>query len=683
MLEKLFAGKVPYFSREWVLYLVNAYLMYATVDVFVTPVEALFLNLHGSFSLIQGMIIVLFAFCIQVISSQQIPLKSYRLLFIGLISVYLIMVLVKSPSILISFGFLILGFGIYFKLALDKERLRWLIPVSLLLTFPKVIYSLYHGYSGDLGRFVLDYDNWNFSQLWLILMALAYGLIAVILLNLVFTRLARWQSKTGLVRWSYLLVGFLGLSYVIYLSICFVFKVKTLSVSTFDIGIFTQMFESMRREFLPMTTLERDKLLSHFAVHISPIYYLMLPFYMVLPYLETLEVLQFIIVFSGIVPLYLILKKLSLPEFARPMILLWFLVTPALTTAASYHMHENCFLVPLLLWLIYGHLAKWRKRLLLVTLLTLMVKEDAFIYVVSVGAYFLFQDRIAYTLKRKVFIVISQLVVPIVYFAICLYLLSRYGDGAMVARFDNFLLADQHGLVAVLRNIGLNPTYTIASLFTQRKLKYIFTLLLTQAFLPLFQKRWQNYLLLIPLVVINLLSDYYYQADFGFQYSYGTNILVFFMALLALESIVAYCRREKWQSSIANRAVATVVAMAVVASAGVLYSYTNSWYNDTRLYFTDKNMYDAIHATLKGVNKNQRILAYSGYTVDLRETKELYDMFYHNEQKVDDSIDLVVLPQSVFESETKESEVAKNYLTAGYQLSPASTDKVIMLTKPE
>ncbi|MGZ7246385.1 DUF2079 domain-containing protein, partial [Streptococcus pyogenes] len=87
--------------------------------------------------------------------------------------------------------------------------------------------------------------------------------------------------------------------------------------------------------------------------------------------------------------LYLILKKMEFPTFTKPLILLWFFLTPALTTSGSYHLHENCFLVPLLLWLIYANISQWKWRLGLITLLALMIKEDAFIYVVSIGLYFL------------------------------------------------------------------------------------------------------------------------------------------------------------------------------------------------------------------------------------------------------------------------------------------------------
>ena len=59
--------------------------------------------------------------------------------------------------------------------------------------------------------------------------------------------------------------------YVVYLSVVFVYKSETFDGSTFDIGLFSQMFHRMSTDLSAITTLERDRVLSHFAVHISPI----------------------------------------------------------------------------------------------------------------------------------------------------------------------------------------------------------------------------------------------------------------------------------------------------------------------------------------------------------------------------------------------------------------------------
>ena len=62
-----------------------------------------------------------------------------------------------------------------------------------------------------------------------------------------------------------------------------VLRYRDYGAPNFDFGIFVQMFYSMRRSFAPVTTVERDRLLSHFAVHLSPVYYLLLPVFFVFP----------------------------------------------------------------------------------------------------------------------------------------------------------------------------------------------------------------------------------------------------------------------------------------------------------------------------------------------------------------------------------------------------------------
>jgi len=178
----------------------------------------------------------------------------------------------------------------------------------------------------------------------------------------------------------------------------------------------------------------------------------------------------------------------------------------------------------------------------------------------------------------------------------------------------------------------------------------------TQAFLPLFQKEWANYLLFIPLVVINLLSDWPYQVEFVFQYSYGTNVLVLFMSLLALEAIWRGAKSKEVIKK--SRKIVTLLGAALLMSTGVLYTYINSWNQDMLAYYRDSARYDGIHQVLSTIAQDKRVLAYYSYTVDLRRVRELYDLFYHNEGSFDATIDLVVVPRQATElTESRESKI--------------------------
>ena len=668
---------------DWFLHLINAFLVYAILSLLVLPTETTFIELKATIPFLFALSFILFIAGCAYLLTLRLDKFRPQTAFVGLITAYLFLAIVKSPSLLITAGFFLLGFAVYAKLSWEKNKYRQFLPLGLLLTFPKVAYLVYHPAALDLQRFVIDNSSWNINRIWIILLSILYAVCAYLLLSRLSDRLfSKALESQKASRYLYGLVGFLGLAYVAYLCIVSAYNVTTLSVSTFDIGIFTQMFESMKRDFSQVTTLERDKFMSHFGVHISPIYYLLLPFYYLFPYGETLEVLQVLVVFSGVIPLYLILKKMDFPSFTKPLILLWFFVTPALTTAGSYHLHENCFLVPLLLWLIYANMRQWKWQLGLIVLLTLMIKEDAFIYVVSIGLYFLLQKRFALSKHSKWIIVFSQLLFPILYFVACLFILNQYGEGAMVSRFDNFLLEGQEGLSKVLENIFLNPTYTFASFFTQAKLKYIFILFLTQAFLPILQREWANYLLFIPLVVINLLSDWIYQVDFGFQYSYGSNTLTLFLSILALEALWQRFS-QKGNLVLASKRILGLISLATVFSAGILYAHINGWHHNALSYFRDRQRFDDIQYTLSTIPRDKTVLAFHTYTVSLRSVPELYDIFYHNEKEFDEKIDIVVVPRSILENtESTEHEVLSLYLEQGYQEGAQSTEQVLILEKP-
>ena len=89
-------------------------------------------------------------------------------------------------------------------------------------------------------------------------------------------------------------------------------RYATYSSPNFDFGLFVNMFHHMKETGLPITSSERDKLLSHFAVHISPIYYLLLPLYFIFPSPYTLQISQALVLAGGILPLYLLAKHKGL-----------------------------------------------------------------------------------------------------------------------------------------------------------------------------------------------------------------------------------------------------------------------------------------------------------------------------------------------------------------------------------
>lgn len=192
--------------------------------------------------------------------------------------------------------------------------------------------------------------------------------------------------------------GTAGLSLVVFLFLCAwtLGRVYSFRVPTFDFGIFSQMFYNMKESFRPITTVERDGLLSHFAVHVSPIYYLLLPFYALVPTPATLEVLQVAVIVSAVIPMWLIGKHHGLSGLQRMLLCAVLLLYPALSGGAGYDLHENCFLAPLLLWLFYGIDRKSTAITAIAAVLTLMVKEDAAVYVAVIALWLIVKTALRF-----------------------------------------------------------------------------------------------------------------------------------------------------------------------------------------------------------------------------------------------------------------------------------------------
>ena len=329
------------------------------------------------------------------------------------------------------------------------------------------------------------------------------------------------------------------------------------SSSTFDLGIFAQMYEYMSYNLTLNTTLERNVLLSHFAVHFSPIYYLLLPFYLLFPSVEFLLTAQAAVCFSGIIPLLLLCRRWRYSETVTLGISLIFLLFPAFSGGLFYDFHENAFLVPLLLWLLYFLEKDHAIGIAVCALLTLCVKEDAGLYVVFVGLYALLDKK--YSRINSVML----LVIGISGFIGVTSLVNSVGEGIKVSRYSNFLTAGQDSLTDVVKNVIKNPAFFFSRLLNEDKLLFLVQMLLPLMLLPMKTRKLSNLLLVAPLVLVNLASDYAYQADIHYQYVFGTGVLLVFLCA----KNIRYCKEKT------RTAAAAAIAGAIILTGSMSGKY--------------------------------------------------------------------------------------------------------------
>lgn len=439
-------------------------------------------------------------------------------------------------------GVLLLGDGAYYKIAFAQSLP---LPLALLLW-------------GITSATVLLFSRWRpgiegrvtvFGAIAVALLLTAkaaahskhyvyYGLAALLFI------LLGYAAQQGLLKLPHIRIGdrattvgvavLLGLSAAGMVTVG-VLRYLTYTTPNYDFGIFAQMFHYMRETLQPLTTCERNGLLSHFAVHVSPVYYLLLPFYALFPSPVTLAVGQGVILASGGIPLYLIARRYALSNKQTLCLLAAYATYPAISCGILFDLHENCFLAPLLLWMFYCYECRRSWPLWVSVFLVLSVKEDAAVYVALFAVYQMVAQR-RQNFPRNA----SLFCVALLYFAVMVLLLEQFGDGAMTNRYAA-LQYENSGLFGMLKTLFVNPGLFIQQALApltkeNNKLRYLADLIVPLGLSLLSIRRPSRLLLLTP-VLLNLLSSSIYQTDLSFQYNFGVSAFFFYLCALNLRDM--------------------------------------------------------------------------------------------------------------------------------------------------
>lgn len=424
------------------------------------------------------------------------------------------------------------------------------------------------------------------------------------------------QKARGVAFW--MTVGLSG-AFFLLVSSWTVGRVFAFCSPTYDFGIFSQMFYQMKESGLPMTTLERDGLLSHFAVHVSPIYYLLLPFYCLIPTPATLQVLQAAVVTSAVIPLWKIGTHYGLTGTQRMLICAVLLLYPAYAGGTGYDIHENCFLTPLLLWLFYGIDRRNIALTAAAAMLTLTVKEDAAVYVAVIGLWLIVRSVLRYRTSDRGMCITGAvlLAASLAWFFLVTRYLAEHGDGVMTYRYQNLIFDGSSSLLTVIRSVVLSPMKAIYECVDREKLQFIALTLLPLLGLPLLTRRYERYLLLIPYVLVNLMSDYPYQHDLFFQYTFGSTAFLLYLTVVNLSDW-----KPDWRRSLAMAMTAASCAVcfgAVVAPRAIWYPV-----QAIRRF----GHYQSIRDVLSRVPEDASVTATTWYTTALSQRETLYDVRY-------------------------------------------------------
>lgn len=433
-------------------------------------------------------------------------------------------------------------------------------------------------------------------------------------------------------------------------------RYMTFSAPNYDFGIFCNMFHYMKETGLPMVTSERDALLSHFAVHISPIYYLLLPFYWIFPSPLTLQIGQAIVLGSGVIPVWLLCRHYGLSSKLNMALCAIYSFFPAISCGCFYDIHENCFLAPLLLWTFYFFERQKYIPMYIFALSVLLVKEDAAMYIIFFSLFVM--------LSRKKYLHGAILAVgALAYFGLSLFLLSEFGTGVMVNRFDNLIYNADEGLLGAIKTALVNPAYLLTQLFTTgaggfEKLVYFIKMFLPLGFLPFCTRRASKWLLIAP-VLMNLLTYYQYQYDINFQYQFGITAFLIYAMINNATELKAPTRN-------------TLVTIGLVACCFIWVSsvvplathYRENWQ-------TEKESYAQMEEVLDTIPEDASVNASTFLLPHISDREIIYEVAYHGDKT---DVDYVVL-------DTRYSDYRKHmfaYEYAGYEVVEQEANILIM-----
>lgn len=473
----------------------------------------------------------------------------------------------------------------------------------------------------------------------------AYSLLTVFLhpdwyyafiLTALWAALVFYYRRKGLIsvprpmsaRTARLIVTAVAVLFVIVVGGAGVFKYLSYRTPNFDFGIFCQMFYNMKAKFAPVTTCERDRLLSHFAVHLSPVYYLLLPVFAVFSSPLTLQVGQTLILASAVIPLALLCRRLELAPYKTALACVLFLLYPAVASGTCYDFHENCFLLPFLLWTFLFFEREKYLPMAVFALLTLTVKEDAAVYLIFF-ALFVILDRRRYVTGAALALGAA------VWFAAALLILSKYGEGVMDGRYKNFIVADG-GLAEAVKNVLANPGYAFTQMLdngsgdASEKLLFLFQMFVPLAFLPFCVKKLSRLTLLFPLLLLNLLTLYRYQFDIGFQYTFGSAAFILYLSVLNLRDL----REDTAKQILAVGAFCGLLCF-VVGPAVRLNTFFYAW-------FDHREEIAVMDETLREIPADAAVSCSTFLLPHLADRETLYEVEYHK-PAAGERLDYVIL----------------------------------------
>ena len=132
---------------------------------------------------------------------------------------------------------------------------------------------------------------------------------------------------------------------------------------------------------------------------------------------------------------------------------------------------------------------------------------------------------------------------------------------------------------------------------------------------PLLTRRYERYILLIPYILVNLMSDYRYQHDIFYQYTFGSVALLFYLTTVNLAELRSnFIKNTALAASVS---IAALCFLAVNLPKGIQYPIRA---------IQNYDYYQEIRDTMSTIPDDAAVSASTFYTTHLSQREILYDI---------------------------------------------------------